>query len=184
MIDFLLQMDGNVLLFIQEHVRQEWMDWFWTSITRLGDGGYFWILLAVALLIPKQTRPAGIAALLALSVGALITNVAVKNIVARTRPYEVIDGLAILIERQKDFSFPSGHTNASFAAAFALFKTLPARWGAAALVLAGLIALSRLYVGVHYPSDVLGGVLFGLFAGWVGWKIMDYVSKKRESATS
>ena len=76
----LLQIDQNILLFIQEHVRQEWMDGFWTAITHLGDAGMIWIALAIILLIPKKTRRAGIAALIALAVGALITNAALKNI--------------------------------------------------------------------------------------------------------
>ena len=170
----LLQIDQNILLSIQEHVRQEWMDGFWTAITHLGDAGMIWIALAIILLIPKKTRRAGIAALIALAVGALITNAALKNIVERTRPYEAIPGLVRLIEAQSDFSFPSGHTCASFAAAFALYKTLPGKrkiWKVLCIVLAVLISFSRLYVGVHYPSDVLAGALIGLFAGWAGWKL-------------
>ena len=125
MVQTLLQIDQNILLFIQDHIRQEWMDGFWTAITRLGDAGMIWIALAIILLIPKKTRRAGIAALIALAVGALITNVALKNVVERIRPYETIPGLVRLIEAQPDFSFPSGHSCASFAAAFALFKTPP-----------------------------------------------------------
>ena len=127
MVQTLLQIDQNILLFIQDHIRQEWMDGFWTAITRLGDAGMIWIALAIILLIPKKTRRAGIAALIALAVGALITNVALKNVVERIRPYETIPGLVRLIEAQPDFSFPSGHSCASFAAAFALFKTLPGK---------------------------------------------------------
>lgn len=170
----LLQIDQNILLFIQEHIRQEWMDGFWTAITRLGDAGIIWIALAIILLIPKKTRRAGIAALIALAVGALITNAALKNIVERVRPYETIPGLMRLIEAQPDFSFPSGHSCASFAAAFALFKTFPGKrkiWKILCIILAALIAFSRLYVGVHYPSDVLAGILIGIFAGWAGWKL-------------
>ena len=174
MVQTLLQIDQNILLFIQDHIRQEWMDGFWTAITRLGDAGMIWIALAIILLIPKKTRRAGRAALIALAVGALITNVALKNVVERIRPYETIPGLVRLIEAQPDFSFPSGHSCASFAAAFALFKTLPGKrkiWKILCIVLAVLIAFSRLYVGVHYPSDVLAGILIGIFAGWAGWKL-------------
>ena len=78
MVDALLKMDGEILLFIQDHIRQEWMDWFWKAVTHLGDGGVFWILLGIILLFSKKTRPAGVAALLALLVGALITNVCLK----------------------------------------------------------------------------------------------------------
>lgn len=182
MLDFLQALDGNILLFIQEHVRQPWMDGFWKAITHLGDGGFLWIAAAVALLLWKDTRKAGISASFALVIGALITNVALKNIVARIRPYEVVEGLMRIIERQHDFSFPSGHTCASFAAAFALYKTLPRRWGIACLVLAALISLSRLYVGVHYPSDVLGGAAVGIFAGWAGAALAEYISEKRKQA--
>ena len=108
MVDALLKMDGEILLFIQDHIRQEWMDWFWKAVTHLGDGGVFWILLGIILLFSKKTRPAGVAALLALLVGALITNVCLKNFVARIRPYEVVEGLRLMIERQRDYSFPSG----------------------------------------------------------------------------
>ena len=185
MVDALLKMDGEILLFIQDHIRQEWMDWFWKAVTHLGDGGVFWILLGIILLFSKKTRPAGVTALLALLVGALITNVCLKNFVARIRPYEVVEGLRLMIERQRDYSFPSGHTSASFAAACALVRTLPKKWGTVCMILAGVIALSRLYVGVHYPSDVLGGMVVGIFAGWAGWKLMQMLmlqmEKKRRS---
>lgn len=158
------------------------MDWFWKGITHLGDFGIFWILLTIVLLIPKKTRKAGLASALALIIGTLITNVAIKNVVARVRPYEVIQELDLMIEKQKDFSFPSGHTCASFASAFAIYKckeVFPKKWRTAAMVLATLIALSRLYVGVHYPTDVLGGLIVGLFSGWAGWKIEELIMKKR-----
>lgn len=106
-MEAILQWDGQALLFIQEHIRQVWMDGFWKTITHLGDAGWFWIMLGIVLLIPKKTRKAGIAALAALAIGALITNVALKNIIARIRPYEVVEGLKLLIEPQSDFSFPS-----------------------------------------------------------------------------
>ena len=181
-MDTILQLDQNILLFIQEYIRHDWMDWFWKGITHLGDFGIFWILLTIVLLIPKKTRKVGLASALALILGTLITNVAIKNVVARIRPYEVIQGLELMIEKQKDFSFPSGHTCASFASAFAIYKykeVFPKKWRIAAMVLATLIALSRLYVGVHYPTDVLGGLIVGLFSGWAGWKIEELLMKKR-----
>lgn len=130
-MDAILQLDQNILLFIQEYIRHDWMDWFWKGITHLGDFGIFWILLTIVLLIPKKTRKAGLASALALIIGTLITNVAIKNVVARIRPYEVIQELDLMIEKQKDFSFPSGHTCASFASAFAIYKckeVFPKKW--------------------------------------------------------
>ncbi len=178
-MSYLLQLDGNVLLYIQEYIRQDWMTPFWKFITSLGNSGWFWIALSILLIIPKSTRKVGITALLSLIIGALITNVALKNLVARTRPYEVVDGLKLIIERQHDYSFPSGHTCASFAAALVFYRMGTGKWGIPAVILASLIAFSRLYVGVHYPSDVLGGLLIGIFAAWAAVKLMDYVMRKR-----
>lgn len=177
----LAMLDANILLWLQEHFRQEWMTSFWTFITSLGDGGWFWIALSVLLLIPKRTRRVGIAALLALGIGALVTNVVLKNIVARTRPYEVIDGLILLVEKQSDFSFPSGHSCASFAAAMAYYKMLPKKYGVPAVILAALIAFSRLYVGVHYPSDVIAGILAGMFAASAACKLVKRSEDKEKN---
>lgn len=177
---FLAELDGNVLLWLQEYIRQEWMHGFWKAVTSLGDSGIFWIALSLLLLIPKPTRRIGITALAALAIGALITNVVLKHIIARTRPYEVIDGLILLIEKQSDFSFPSGHTCASFAAAGVYWRMMPKKYGIPLLILAVLIAFSRLYVGVHYPSDVLGGLLAGLFAAWAAWHIQKILAERKQ----
>lgn len=177
---YLLQLDGNILLYIQDYIRQDWMTPFWKFITSLGNSGWFWLALSLLLVIPRRTRKIGITAIVAIAIGALITNVALKNLVARTRPYEVVEGLRLLIERQHDYSFPSGHTCASFAAAMVYYRMGPKKWGIPAIVLASLIAFSRLYVGVHYPSDVLGGLLIGIFAAWSAVKLTAYVIQKRE----
>ena len=177
-MEIFMQFDGNILLFIQEYIRQDWMTPIWIAITSLADDGWFWIALSILLLIPKKTRKAGAAALLALLLNLFFTNIILKNMVARIRPYEVVAGLEILIDPLKSFSFPSGHTACSFAAAFAYFRCLKQKkWGIAALVLAGLIGFSRLYVGVHYPTDVLGGAAVGMFAAWIASGIVGTVSK-------
>ena len=106
----LQQLDMNILLWIQEHLRIDALTPFWKVITFLGNAGWFWIVLAVALLVPKKTRRTGIAALLSLAVGFLITNVLLKNIVARPRPFDAYTEIIPLITRPTDFSFPSGHT--------------------------------------------------------------------------
>ncbi|MDO5337301.1 MAG: phosphatase PAP2 family protein [Eubacteriales bacterium] len=167
-MEWLIELDGNILLWIQEYLRADWMNGFWKGISFLGNAGWFWIMLSVLLLLFKKTRKAGIAGAAALLISALITNVCLKNLVARIRPYEVLKNLELLIPAQKDFSFPSGHTSASFAAAVAYFRVLPGKWAGVCIVLAALIALSRLYVGVHYPTDVLAGAVIGIFSGWVG----------------
>ena len=109
----------------------------------------------------------------------LINNMLIKNLAARTRPYEVIDGLTYLIPKPREYSFPSGHAGSSFAAAWVMFRQLPKRCGVPALVLAVLIALSRVYVGVHYPSDVLFGVIAGIVIGLAAETIVEWVEQKR-----
>ena len=182
-MDWLLQFEGNILLWIQEYIRADSMDGFWKMITMLGNTGWFWIAVSVLLLIPKKTRAIGIAALIALGIGALITNVTLKNVVARIRPYEVIDGLVLLIERQKDFSFPSGHTCASFAAATVYLKMMPKKYGIPFMTLAVLIAFSRLYVGVHFPTDVLCGGLIGIFSAWAAMKLQKYGAGRKNAGS-
>lgn len=169
-------MDVSILLFIQEHIRSDLMTPFWKAITVLGDAGLFWIILAIILMIPKKTRKAGGMALLSLALGALITNVTLKNLVARIRPYDLVNTIIPLITKPADYSFPSGHTCASFASAAIYYRMLPKKYGIAAMVLAGLIALSRMYLGVHYPTDVLAGMLVGLASG----AIICYIGKKSE----
>ena len=175
----LLTIDGNILLWIQENFRQDFMTPFWKFITFLGDSGWFWITLSVLLLLSKQTRRTGVTALLALGLGALITNVALKNMVARIRPYEVIEGLVLLVKEQSDFSFPSGHSCASFAAAVVYYKMLPKKYGISAVILAALIAFSRLYVGVYYPSDVIAGSVIGILAALLAYVLVEKAENRK-----
>ena len=174
----LQQLDMNILLWIQEHLRIDALTPFWKVITFLGNAGWFWIVLAVALLVPKKTRRTGITALLSLAVGFLITNVLLKNIVARPRPFDAYTEIIPLITRPTDFSFPSGHTCASFACALIFFRMLPKKYGALAVILAGMVAFSRLYLGVHYPGDVLGGFLVAVFASTLVYHLMQTYQKK------
>ena len=149
-------------------------------ITRLGDAGIIWIILTVLLLIIPKTRKTGVIMMAALLVDVLLCNVLIKNLVARTRPYEVVDGLKLLIEKQSDYSFPSGHTGSSFASAIVLWKELPRKYGVMALIVAVLIAYSRLYVGVHYPSDVLAGVVIGTVLALVSvWLVKKIQGQKK-----
>lgn len=151
------------------------------SITKLGDAGIFWIVLtALFLLLPKM-RKVGIVMAAALIVDALLCNVVFKNLFARTRPYDVNTTVQLLIEKMNDYSFPSGHTAASFASVTALYLTGQKRLWKITLVLACLIAVSRLYLYVHYPTDVLGGMLLGIVSGYLGYKIYNKAIESIES---
>lgn len=156
------QLDGEILLQIQQHLRSDMLTSFMKSVTFLGNGGWFWILCAVVLLVIPKTRKTGCAAALSLILGAIVTNLLLKNIVARPRPFAELEALIPLITKPKDFSFPSGHTTASFAVALVMLRMLPKKFGIPAVVLAALVAFSRLYLGVHYPTDVLTGFVVAL----------------------
>ena len=165
--------DFAILDFIAEHIRCGILDTLVPLVTHLGDGGCFWIALAVVLLIPKKTRKYGAAVAMALIFDLILCNVTIKPLVQRVRPYDIRQGIELLISAPHDYSFPSGHTAASFAAAGALLF-MKARGRIPALILAGVIGLSRLYLYVHYPSDVVCGAVLGLVCGFLG----AYIAKK------
>lgn len=166
MLEFLLEMDGKILLFIQEYLRFPWLTEILKFITALGNGGMIWIVLAAVFLCMKRYRKTGIDMAVALLIGYLVTNLLLKNLFGRIRPYDAVAGLQALVGPLWDSSFPSGHTTSSVAAAFVMLKGTPRYLGVTGMVLAVLIAFSRLYLGVHYPTDVLVGALVGLFAAF------------------
>lgn len=172
-------MDAEILLFLQDAVRNPVLTPVFQVITTLGDGAVFWVLASVVLLVPRKTRSIGLTGILALLVSLLINNIILKNLVARTRPYEVIEGLAPLIRRPRDYSFPSGHTGSSFASAWVFYRKLPRQFGIPALALAGLIGFSRLYLGVHYPTDVLFGAVSGIGSGCIALLAVKAIIDKR-----
>ncbi len=130
-------------------------------ISKLGNGGIIWLVLSGLLCVFPKYRKAGVTMLTALALDVLLCNVMLKPLVGRMRPFTVNTGVELLINAPKDFSFPSGHTAASFAAAFALLFVKNKLW-IPSMILASLIAFSRLYLYVHYPTDVLAGILLGL----------------------
>ena len=161
MLQFLLELDGKILLFIQEFLRTDWLTAFFGFITSFGNGGVIWIVLAAILLCTKKYRKTGTAMAVALLIGYLAANLILKNLVMRVRPYEAVAGLQSLIGPMWDISFPSGHTTSSIAAGVVLLKGMPRYVGVFCFALAVLIAISRLYLGVHYPTDVLAGAVIG-----------------------
>ncbi|MGN0393835.1 MAG: phosphatase PAP2 family protein, partial [Coprococcus sp.] len=173
-MDTLYELDCNVLLWIQEHLRCDFLTPVMKCITILGNAGIIWIAITIIMIIIPKYRKAGVASAIALILNLLVINIVIKNMVARIRPYEVIPGLELLIEKQSDWSFPSGHTSASFATACSILLAGHRNIGIAALAFAVVMGFTRLYLGVHYPSDVLAGALLGfLFA-----VIADIVVKK------
>lgn len=156
-------------------------DMIMTFITRLGDAGAVWILLAVILLIIPKTRKSGAILTAALCVDAVLCNGILKNLFCRIRPCDINMSIQILIPRPNDFSFPSGHTAASFAAVAALMMAGEQKLWKPALALAALIAFSRLYLYVHYPTDILGGMIVGSVAGTIGYLTVGKLRQWKEN---
>lgn len=172
--------ESGIILWIQENIRGPVGDVFWQFITHLGDEGYLWIVLGIILLFFKKTRPIGFTVLISLLFDFLIINVALKGLVARPRPFVVNELIEPLVGGVSPYrSFPSGHSGGSFAAMFALYRWVPKKIGIPALFLASLVALSRLYVGVHYPTDILGGFIIGFICSALAYCIVKMVMNKK-----
>lgn len=172
----------TILDFIQENLRFGFLDKMMVLLTRLADDGIVWIVLAVALICFKQTRKMGITLGLALLLGLVIGNFGLKNLFARPRPYTVNEGIvpSMLVDKLSDFSFPSGHTRCCFESGMAMFLC-DKRFGKVAFVLGGFIGFSRMYLYMHYPTDVLAGAILGLFNGFVAFIIIHKIYKLIDS---
>lgn len=153
-------LDWDILFFIKDHVRNSVLDVIVPFYTKLGNSGILSIITGVVLLFFKKTRKCGFAILLALLGGLLIVNWTIKPIVARPRPCSFYPEFLTLVSKPSEYSFPSGHTVSAFAAAVPLFK-YHKKAGIVAIVLAALMGLSRLYVFVHFPTDVFMGFVIG-----------------------
>ncbi len=155
-------MDEKILLWIQKHRRSVALNHAMKLFTCLGNGGFLWIALSLAMLCWDTTYRAGICSGLALAFGVLFTNLCLKPFCARLRPYEKHENITPLILSQDPNSFPSGHTCAAFAAGISWAATLPGKWmPIASIIQAVCMGFSRVYVGVHFPSDVVAGAIVG-----------------------
>lgn len=172
-----------VLNWIQGNLRCELLDTFFSAFTALCDHGELWIALSVVLLLCKKRRIEGFCLGAGQLTNLLITNLTLKPLVGRIRPFSVNTAVELLVAMPADASFPSGHTACSFAAAAALKAVGSPLWKPA-VVVAGLMGLSRLYLYVHWPTDILGGMAVGWIAGWLGARVVILVALKRASRGS
>ncbi len=167
-----------ILDFIRDTMSCGPMDAIMKFITFFGNAGWFWIVLGLVLAIIPKTRKVGFAVCAALLFSLLLCNLTIKPLVMRVRPYEY-NGVIPIIGFQSDYSFPSGHTSASFCAAFAIFFRNK-KFGSIALVFATLIAFSRLYLYVHFPTDILGGIALGAICATLAFLVVNFGYKKYE----
>lgn len=172
MLEWILQLDGAIAHWFAANnnvVIREILSF----ITTLGNEGMLWIGLAVVLLFFKKTRAAGVAVAVALILSALIVNVTIKPLVSRLRPFQMYDSIKFFLKVPPGYSFPSGHAASSLAAATAMYLTVgekEKKYGVIALCIAAMIAFSRVYLGAHFPTDVIVGVIIGIICGLIGFK--------------
>lgn len=185
--DFIVGIDVAVYQFV-DSIMNPVLDTIMTFITHLGDTpGIIWWILGICLLIPRKTRKLGVLVIGGLAVASLINNVCLKNIIQRPRPYNIDPSVWTnagyeyiwpnLIDKSSSWSFPSGHSSSSVGAGFALllgcFKNKKhLAIGIPAFILSLLVAFSRIYVHVHYPTDVIVGIVVGLIGGLIGYLLI------------
>lgn len=188
-----METELHILDFIQS-LRTPFGDVAMPFVSKLGNIGTIWIILALVLLIIPRTRGYGILVTAALIADVILCDGILKHLFRRVRPCDVNAAVQLLVSRPKDFSFPSGHTACSVAVSTVLF--LVRKRGSAAeggqdrvervmgklwipaWILTAVIAFSRLYLYVHFPTDILGGIVAGLAAGYVGYKVTESIRRK------
>ncbi|MCR5777723.1 MAG: phosphatase PAP2 family protein [Lachnospiraceae bacterium] len=161
--------------------RNSFLDFWMPKITFLGDAGWFWIALVLLLIAIPVRRKLGLQAALALIINAILCNLILKVFFMRCRPCWLENEINLLIRIPRDFSFPSGHSSASFSAATAIF-TRHKRAGIIALILSLCIAVSRMYLFVHWPTDVLFGSLLGIACGIISYIIFKSEAFQKKTA--
>ena len=177
-----ISFDLPILDWIQANLQSGFMDKFMPFITIFGDAGIFWMVWAGVLLIFRKTRKMGIGMFIAMILGLLVCNITLKPLVARIRPYDLqLEEFGVTIKllsgAMHDFSFPSGHTIASFEAAVVLLKNSK-KMGIPAMILAVLISFSRLYLYVHYPTDVIASIILGTIFALIGDAVAGLIAPK------
>ena len=164
MIKTVQNIDWSILRYIQENFRNTFMDNAMRFITKIGDVGAVWIAIAIIFLFIKNRRDTGVKIAIGLIIVSILGNLVFKNLFARPRPFISDKDIELLINEPFGFSFPSGHSFSSFVAATIIFLD-DRKMGYLAMIMAVLIALSRIYLYVHFPSDILAGMLLGILLG-------------------
>ncbi len=172
MLEQIYTIDFMILDWIQEHLRCGWLDWLMPKITFLGEAGLIWIVLALLFLWMKPRRKCGLKMTVSLVICLVLALLILKNVIARPRPCWINTEMEMLVKVPKDYSFPSGHTLSGVASALIIFKA-DRLIGIPALILAAVIAFSRLYLYVHFPTDVIAGAVLGILLAIATEKIVE-----------
>lgn len=185
MVDSIYSMDFAILDFIREHITCRFLDVFLGIFTTLGNAGIVWIAVALAMLCTKKHRLLGIKLAAALIICLLVGNLGLKPLVARPRPFLINTAVIPTISPPSGFSFPSGHTFSAFASSTVMLLDRPryTKAGVICIISAVIIAFSRLYFYVHYPTDVLVGVIMGAAAAFAVHNIFKAVMRRRSTET-
>ena len=158
------------------------LDSFFLILTKIaGTYGQLWVVVGAALLISKKTRRTGIAVLISYVCVFIFGQLILKHLFDRLRPCQIDQAFVLLVDRPTSSSFPSTHSAWAFSAATAIFMKYK-KAGFAVFVVAALIAFSRMYLFLHFPTDVLCGIILGVIIGIAADKICDIVAKRKETA--
>lgn len=171
--------DREIILWIQENLRRDVLTDFFYTFTRLGNYGRLWIGIILLVFLFGAYRNSAIIAVFSLASTFLVVDFIIKPIVSRTRPYMALEHLSRLVPVEKSFSFPSGHAATAFAVAYVMVRKIPFRYGISCITLAILMAFSRVYVGVHYPSDVIFGAIVGIIIGEISIQVGNRFLKEK-----
>lgn len=179
MPEFIQNLDWAVLNWIQKDMTSPLMDAIMFTVTSLANGGIIFFITAGIMLLIKKYRRCGANILLCMAIGAVVANLILKPLIARERPCWSNEDVELLVAMPQDFSFPSGHTLHSVMVAVVIFM-YDKRIGSLAIIMAVLISFSRLYLYVHFPSDVLCGALLGAAFAVAGYYLIKLIVSKSE----
>ncbi len=184
LFEIIQRFDLTAVRFVHEKMSNALLDFLMPVVTLFGEDGIFWICITLVLLCFNKTRKAGFVMALSVILGFLIGNLTLKPLVARSRPYWIDNNVNLLVKGLSDYSFPSGHTLVCFECAVSLLMCKYKKAGVAALVLGFAVAFSRVYLYVHYPTDVIAGVVLGSLFAYVSYKLVDGIyTRKKKSKT-
>lgn len=162
------EMEFDILYALQS-IHTGPLDFVMTTVSKMGDAGFVWIIMALALMLSRKSRSCGFLMLVSMAICLLFGNLFLKNLIARERPCWIDPSVQLLLANPTDYSFPSGHTMHGFTAATMIFLH-NRRAGIAALILAAVIAFSRMYLFVHFPTDILGGAIIGVLVAMLVYR--------------